>query len=59
MVREVLLVQVKGCILVTLILEAFVQYKHKGAMDEEWCVPILSHTTHTHTHTHKHTHTPV
>ena len=27
-----------------------VQYKHKGAMDEEWCVPILIHTPHTHTH---------
>ena len=49
MVREVLLVQVKECILVTLILGALVQYKYKGAMDEEWCVPILSHTTHTHT----------
>lgn len=50
MVKEVLLVQVKECILVTLILGAVVQYKHKGAMDEEWCVPILIHTPHTHTH---------
>lgn len=54
--REVLLVQVKECILVTLILGALVQYKHKGAMDEEWCMPILSHTTHTHTHTHTSSH---
>ena len=55
MVREVLLVQVKECILVTLILGALVQYKYKGAMDEEWCVPIIIHTTHTYTHTHTHT----